>query len=762
MKSMFNSKKPSVLLGALILTLAFSGCYTWYESKIDMDTKTTKINLSDLFYEEQKITGLDVPKQLIVSQGMYSNSIKLHWDEVPYATSYRIERAVVVPDAETGAITLPEEGDFEVINKYVYNNNYSDLILSSPDSQNKEYKQLYYYRVSAENIKQGLESSEFTQISNDSCGWLLPPPATIEADKGESSEFITVTWSKVANAVSYYIYRGDKENGLNMEYIDSVKGNVNSYQNVLSTNEKGIEFYYKVCAVLDNGSQSAFTGLALGYSAKPGAPASPASVRVTNGKGVSKDKLSIEWDTVTKENCSIKYAIYRTSDNDKIYKLVSNGVSGNTFTDTSLLKNGVKYYYYIQTIATVLTTQSGQSEQLTEGDVLKSSFSKTGPGTVNPAVGWLLSPPSNCEVADSQDASKVRIRWSPAVGSDDADVSYTYNIYQSKDISFEPSEDVALHLIPGQAPLYTDSDGYYYYDTERYPFFKIATVNGAGLESAYGTTIAPVPVAPVGVAATKTSGLDGLQNYEANTNGVYPVKITWSAPEGDKPAGYHVYRSTKPDSSFRKITDEPVTGSFEFIDNNETARAGTFYYYKVVSLNLLGQGKKGNEQTPETRGYGALTRDQWFREYNKTCKKSQSKLTLMHKSKDTDKLGQETTKGDISGTLSYNAKIDGLGARILMHYTDYADFYSAGNSDFGIYFLVDGDTNTSANMSANGNMDGTVTAANSGMYPGYAKYDKLEIKGGGAGGGYYIVLTRDKDGNTILGEGNVDWQVGEE
>ena len=134
----------------------------------------------------------------------------------------------------------------------------------------------------------------------------------------------------------------------------------------------------------------------------------------------------------------------------------------------------------------------------------------------------------------------------------------------------------------------------------------------------------------------------------------------------------------------------------------------------------------------------------------------------MHKSKDTDKLGQETTNGDISGTLSYNAKIDGLGARILMHYTNYADFYAAGNSAFGIYFLLEGDTNTSANMSANGSMDGTVTAANSGMYPGYAKYDHLEIKGGGAGGGYYVVCTRDKNGNIILGEGNVDWGVGEE
>ena len=65
-------------------------------------------------------------------------------------------------------------------------------------------------------------------------------------------------------------------------------------------------------------------------------------------------------------------------------------------------------------------------------------------------------------------------------------------------------------------------------------------------------------------------------------------------------------------------------------------------------------------------------------------------------------------------------------------------------------------------MSANGSMDGTNRALLSSMYPGYAKYNGLEIKGGGAGGGYYVVCTQDKNGNTVLSEGNVSWTVGEE
>jgi len=48
------------------------------------------------------------------------------------------------------------------------------------------------------------------------------------------------------------------------------------------------------------------------------------------------------------------------------------------------------------------------------------------------------------------------------------------------------------------------------------------------------------------------------------------------------------------------------------------------------------------------------------------------------------------------------------------------------------------------------------------MYPGYAKYDKIQIKGGGAGGGTYVVCTKDKNGNTILAESDISWTVGEE
>lgn len=54
-----------------------------------------------------------------------------------------------------------------------------------------------------------------------------------------------------------------------------------------------------------------------------------------------------------------------------------------------------------------------------------------------------------------------------------------------------------------------------------------------------------------------------------------------------------------------------------------------------------------------------------------------------------------------------------------------------------MYFTLNGNSNTTANMSSNGTMDGTMSCT--GMYPGKIYYDRIDIKGGAAGGGTYGV-----------------------
>ena len=491
----------------------------------------------------------------------------------------------------------------------------------------------------------------------------------------------------------------------------------------------------------------------MGYSLVEGAPAVSEKVEVADGFGTSLSELKIKWKEVEKnsETAVIRYNLYRTSSKDSVYKKLGSNLTATSYTDKSV-SPGLIYYYFVQTVC------------LDEGLEIKSAFTENS----NENFGFLLSAPAELEVGDGSSSEKVILVWSKAIGSQHK--NFTYKIYVSS-----RQEDFYSELMSGIEGI-ENENGYLEYEIDKYPYFKISTVNSEGLESSQSFAAAPMPAAPQNVTASKTSFMNS--DLAPNSNNIYPVKITWEKPSQDEPAGYYVYRSAKTDSGFRKLNENPVTET-EFIDDSSEslAKVGVPYFYKVVSINSLGQGKKSNNPQVEyddavleggdafknikCLGYGALTREQWFREYNKTCMSSQKKLTLMHKPNDTDKLGSESVEGTISGTLRYTAKIAGLGAEIKMPYTNYADFWINNNEKLGVYFCFEsGSTDTTSNMSGNGKMSGTVKC--SGMYPGEAYYGNLEIKSGAAGGGTYGVKTFDLEGNEILSSGAVDWLVGEE
>lgn len=734
------------------LVLLLTSCADWMQGKIPMDSDKMHGSLDEMLIPKEEITELSAPGQLFVTQGTYPGTILISWKSVPGATSYRVERAVIKPGDEAE----PDESDYDVRNAAVYGaTTYRDIILSNPTASNEEYSYRYAYRVMAENISEGMESP-FTEYTDSCVGWLMPAPQQVEAWKGKSESEIRITWKDVPKAESYVIYRGESEKGLGMELLGSVYGNTAYFSDMVSSSEQGKEFYYKMYAKI--GAQlSAASSLAMGYSLKAGAPTPPEHVEVDKGIGTDVKSITVKWDKCSPASeGTITYSLYRTSSVDSVYTLVKSNIPPDTTEHTDNPgKTNVYYYYYIQVVEIATNKLTG------EPDTLKSAFSESGADSKEPAIGCLLSPPAAVEVDDSPAEGKSKLRWTAAIGSErGGDFQYI--------ISYKETQSGASLPLPGGDKITgtDEGNGWLSAEVDTKPFYSVATYNqNVGKRSADSASAAPVPDAPQNVTASKTMPPASFTDKPANSNGVYPVLIAWAAPaSGTAPAGYDIYRSTKPDSSFRKLTATPVSATeLSYIDVNDTAKAGVYYYYKVIALNSLNQGKKGNDPANDpdhhARGYGALTADQWFREYNKTAVKSQTKLTLMHKPNNLDKVGSETINGDISGTLGYSAKVEGLGARIIMPYTNYADFYVAGTND-EVYFRLNGNTNTTSNMSANGNMDGTVTCT--GMYPGSAGYDAIEIKGGGAGGGYYAVTTTDLGGNIIFNAAHVDWLVGEE
>ena len=730
----------SVLCSAVLLS-----CSDLFENRVPM--QSTSSSLVKLVVPAVEIEKLDAPRQIFVSQAEFPTTINVAWSAVEGATSYRLERALAVEKDSAGNYIVPDDGEFEVLPlcQRLYGTSYTDTILKNPKYTDEEYSYRYFYRVCAENPRLKYESSDFT-VSEEA--FLLAPPANVTASLGESQEKIVVRWNKTENASYYDIYRSHNSDGSSEVFIKSVTSNQNFCEDYISSEEQGIDFYYTVKA-RTSAASSISSGLALGYALKDGAPGIVKDVKVTNGRGTTKNSISISWTEVS----GVQYAVYRTSSKDSSYTLCANVDAGKTsYTDTKSLKPNVYYYYQVQAFKV-----EGEGEN---AEKIKGPFSDSSRTSKEPAEGYLLSPPDDISVLkNSSNPNKCIITFSAALGSKDClsnsgiydDYNeYTYRIKGStnKDSGYDDITEVSESLLIA-------SDGYYRTDFDKGDdkFFKVVTVKD-GVESAESEACAPVPFQAKDVQVSKAQYIAGYTDDDsmANPNGVFPVKIAWQPPaENDADGGYYIYRSAKKDSGFKKITEEPVTG-LEYFDNDENMKAGVYYYYKVLSLNSLLQGGNYSE-TKE--GWGALTANQYMREYNKTVMSSQKKLTLMHKSNDMDKLGSESASGTLSGNLSYNASVAGLGARIKMHYTNYADFYANGDAANGYYFFLNGDTNTSASMDASGSMDGTVDCK--GMYPGSVNYNSLKIKGGAAGGGSYVI-TR----SGFAGSVNVDWKVGEE
>lgn len=811
--------KTTIIALFSLFSIIFFSCADFFQNKIDLDIDSENGTLADTLVTTEKITSLSIPEQIFASKAMYAGQIIVSWKSVENATSYKLQRATLTKNTEGNYASITtnsewEDLDWETIVEKCYSTSFDDTIITSPDATNEKYSYKYCYRVLAQNIKNNLESdytnpfeikedvenaeNTYENFNSDkyAVGYVFAPPTNVEATKGKDVSYIKITWQAAENASYYKIYRDSREDFTTPALIKTLYSNTTEYYDSISESDQGTEFYYKVVAENYYKNDSAYSSVAMGYALQKGAPATPSNVKVINGLGTSKDKINITWDKIESTTLQeITYSVYRNSSVDSVYTLLQKDLPSdkNTYTDTKNLKTGVIYYYYVLTVGYEL------NDGTKTGNTLKSAFSESGIESDEPAIGFLISPPSSVECNDvEEDSNSINLTWTPAIGANISElnenltnVDFTYNIYYSVD---NLNYTILKENVSGEKT----SSNMLQLKVEKKEYYKITTLNknedSEIIESIQSSAAAPQPDAPKIVYASKTKNLEKLYptKWTPNTNKVYPVLITWEAPDAElQPAGYAVYRSTKSTSGFRKISEDVIT-NFEYLDINENSKAGIVYYYKVISLNSLGQGKKGNNPAEDplfetggsfrtSWGYGALTRDQWFREYNKDIASSQAKLTLMHKPVDTDKLGSETVNANIPvngslGTLSYTAKLSGLGAAITMPYKNYADHYINNDKTLGIYYILNGSTDTDSNMSGNGSMSNTVRCYHyapygglfQGMYPGYAIYNNLQIKSGGAGGGYYLVQTYELDytsassGTVILSEGQVDWKVGEE
>lgn len=714
-------KKLQVLL-LLSCILLLAGCAEMFQGKVDMMVGSNGGGLSGLLSEKAAISKLATPAQLNVSQRDSSYYIDLNWSAVDGAITYYIQRATLTPDKYEGKteeeINAALEELYEDLVLMVYGTNYRDTTATDPNVR-------YYYRVYAENSREKYDPSEPT---NSVWGSVFGVPANIRADLGQHTDKVNVVWDAVDGATSYEIHRGTDASGAGAVKLASIPSNRTQYTNMVNTDEQGKEFYYTIYAVNRIGERSAASSVQMGFALVAGAPSQPGNVNILNGRGTTTGSITIKWDPVTAASGDITYYVYRSSSEDSALLLLGGEKNKTEYTDSRSLKPGVYYYYQVQAAV------------LDEADVeLKSKFSESGKLTSDgkenkkAAEGFILSAPD--EVFAEKTSSGISIKFSPAIGNDTERAGYTYKIYGDSSQTGTFTTEVASQAA-SELTLTPDKDNpelkYYNINVAAHNFYKVVTMNG-DVTSKASAVVAPTPFAAT-IGSASQAGNFQFAERDANSSGVYPVKITWSKPTDDTPAGYHVYRSSSKDSGYRKITSDPVSAdaTLEFFDANDTAKAGKKYWYKVLAVNALGQGSYYSDPV---QGWGALTHEQFLTEFYKTINSSLKKLTLMHKPNNLDKMGSETKYGTISGSIYYNV---GMSAYVTIRYDNYADFYiDDTDKSQGPYFILTGNSDTAADMSANGEMKGTITCT--GMYKGSVDHSQIQIKGGAPGGGGYIV-----------------------
>ena len=808
LKRKLNSSFGLVL--ALFCMCAVS-CANIFQDKVAMSRNGSSATLGDLFVGGRTKTGkLDAPSQITVSQYEFNNMIRISWSSVKNARYYTVKRASVVKD-DNGEWKTPNENEliWEIVGN-IFGTTCDDILIKDDvnngdplDYTNKKYEYVYYYSVSAGNDLLGYDPSDET-ISTWAA--LLPPPLNVKASLGSSDEYIKITWKGNAGAKYYKIYRSSQSDGKNSVSLPILLyPSETSYIDYGVSSFKGANLYYTICSVNGLGNESVASSVAMGYTALPGAPGGVEEVVVTKGHGENQNSIEIQWKALDADD--ILYNIYRSDLNDNTMRELVSGISVNgeygTYTDNGSkaeLQQNTYYYYYVQSYKTVVengeeVTYNGPvSVTGPAADLDEDSFDKY-------AEGFILSAPSTVEVQKPDIAQKndpYTVLFTPAIGdknfSKGSKGSEYSNNYEYIVFGGDSEYGAFTELTRASSNSLQLNDGKYSItpSNPQRKFYKMQVANGAAF-SAQTNAVAPAPYAPTDVYVTCAALVGNASDYVpatntsetepgSNDNGVHPVKIVWTAPEGDDAAYYNIYRKNTFEGTNwgTPINDEPVSGT-SYIDKNANARVGRVYYYSVVSLNSLKQGANGSlPEKPEligsgadaiiktyninidgksTRcgkgwGWGAPSAWQYIKEMCITIMNSHERLGAL-KSGSTigDKMKNDHTTGMLYGDLDYKFSLGSMYATV--HYTNYADYWINNDSSLGYYFLLNGNTDTKADMSMSGNMLGTVICK--GMYPGSVKYDNIEISGGNANKGYYELIREGIDGGML----NVSWLAGQ-
>ena len=515
------------------------------------------------------------PENFVATPG--STQIFLTWDTVPYATSYKIQRATQS------------------------NGSYSNIGTSATNSYTNTGCTngiTYYYRVAAVN---DVGTSAWTYIVSATPQLSAPANLTAVSTAGK----VTLTWEAVAGADNYEVFRSTVHDGP-YTLVKTTNSSTTSWADTAVTN--GTTYYY-VVIVIDNGVESPNSNEAIGTPWV--ALAAPVNFTAVAGN----QQIELNWDAVTG---ATEYRVYRKPSGGS-YSVVAT-VTDTHYTDTGLT-DGTTYYYKVaaaningqETLSAeinakprvtppinVIATPGASQVVLTWDAVPGATGYKIRNGTTSGSYGSSKSSSTNSytwtglsngttyyfvvTATDSAGESGYSSEVSAApfaapsaptslvAVAGNSQVALTWNIVSGVDgyqLQRKPNGGAYSVLAAPASNSYTDTDvvnGTKYY-------YKVFATKGIAVSSASNEVNATPRVgAPTNLVAVASSG---------------QVTLTWDAVP--LALGYKVKRGTSSGSYNTSVAVSTNSYTWTGLSN------GTTYYFVVNATDAAGDGAISNQ-----------------------------------------------------------------------------------------------------------------------------------------------------------------------
>lgn len=244
--------------------------------------------------------------------GYNYKSVTLSWNKVDQATGYQIYRAT------------KKNGKYKKIKTTSAHSFY--------DGGNKTLGKYKYYKIRAYGVVggktvYGTYSSKFCAKPN------MPAPIVTTTS---ASGKVNLSWSKVAGATKYKVYRATSRNGK----YSSVKTTKScSFSNKVTN---GKRYYYKVRPY-----RKSKGGITSGIVEGIATLAAPADVTAVCNEGV----ITVSWKAVGQ---SAFYQVFRSTDSDSGYVQIGENTTDLSLQDSSAdLEEGTEYFYKVRAVASV-------------------------------------------------------------------------------------------------------------------------------------------------------------------------------------------------------------------------------------------------------------------------------------------------------------------------------------------------------------------------------------------------------------------------